>query len=207
MDNPRPEKVAVVEEVRDRLTGAGAAILTEYRGLSVPEMAALRRSLRDAGGDYKVYKNTLVRFAVQRAGLEHLEALIGGPTAIAFVDQDVVEVARALRDFSRTHPSLVVKGGLLGEELISATEATALAELPSREEMLARFAGLLAAPLQRLASLLQALPQNLAYGIKALVDQRGGGDGAAEPGSGEQAEPAGGSPGGEGTGGADEAEG
>jgi large subunit ribosomal protein L10 len=176
MDNPRPEKVAVVEEVRDRLGSSSAAILTEYRGLSVPDMAVLRRSLRDAGGEYKVYKNTLVRFAVRQAGLEQLEPLLEGPTAIAFVEQDVVEVARVLRDFSRTHPSLVVKGGVLGEDVLGTGEVSRLAELPSRDEMMARFAGLLSAPLQRFAALLQALPQNLAYGLKALADKRAGGE-------------------------------
>ncbi len=172
MEGPRPEKVAVVQEVRDRLTSSGAAILTEYRGLSVPQMAALRRSLREVGGSYKIYKNTLARFAVKDAGLEVLEPLLEGPTGIAFVEGDVVDVARALRDFARANPNLVVKGGLLGESLLSAADAGALAELPSRDVMLARLAGLLAAPMQRFAGLLQALPQNLAYGLKALVDQR-----------------------------------
>ena len=103
MDNPRPQKVAVVEEVRQRLGSSSAAILTEYRGLGVQDMATLRRSLREAGGDYKVYKNTLVRFAVADRGLGDLDAMLGGPTAIAFAD-DAVTVARALRDFSRLHP-------------------------------------------------------------------------------------------------------
>src|SRR5207245_5652900 len=85
MDNPRPEKLAVVEEVRERLTSASAAILTEYRGLNVSEIARLRRSLREAGGEYTIYKNSLVRLAVRELGLEELEELLLGPTAIAFV--------------------------------------------------------------------------------------------------------------------------
>ena len=168
---PRPEKVAVVEEVRQRLTSADAAILTEYRGLSVTVMAELRRILREAGGDYKVYKNTLVRLAVRNAGLSDLEPLLLGPTAIAFVDGDAARVAKALRDFSRTHPALVVKGGLLDKGLLSAAQTTALAELPPREVLLAQVAGALAAPMQRMAALLKALPQNLAYGLRALIDQ------------------------------------
>lgn len=189
MDNPRPEKVAVVEEVRDRLTGSSAAILTEFRGLSVPDMASLRRALNAAGGEYKVYKNTLARFAVRQAGLESLEPLLQGPTAIAFVETDVVDVARALRDFGRTHPSLVIKGGILGRDVISSGEVGALAELPSRDEMMARLAGLLTALLQRFASLLQALPQNLGYGIKALIEQRAAEGGATgeDPGAGDAA--------------------
>ena len=114
MENPRPAKVAVVDEVRQRLSSSGAAILTEYRGLNVAEMARLRRSLREAGGQYKIYKNSLVRFAVRELGLEELEQMLLGPTAIAFVDGDAAAVAKSLRDFSRTNPALVIKGGVLG---------------------------------------------------------------------------------------------
>jgi large subunit ribosomal protein L10 len=178
MDNPRPEKAAVVEEVRTRLSSANAALLTEYRGLNVGEIARLRRTLRDAGGEYKIYKNTLVRFAVRDLGLDELESLLVGPTAIAFVDTDAAAVAKALRDFSRTNPSLVVKGGLLGTTLLSARDAAALAELPSREQLLAQLAGALAAPMVRFAGLLEALPRNFAYGLRALIDRQGG---APEP--------------------------
>ena len=174
VDNPRPEKVAVVDEVKERLESADAAILTEYRGLTVKEIATLRRSLTDAGGDYKIYKNTLVRFAVRDKGIEGLEDLLVGPTAIAFVDGDAAAVAKALRDFARTNPNLVVKGGLLGTGVLTAAETTALAELPSREVLLARLAGGIAAPLQQFAGLLQALPRNMAYGLKALIEKGGG---------------------------------
>jgi large subunit ribosomal protein L10 len=171
---PRPEKVAVVEEVRERLDAASAAILTEYRGLAVKDIEGLRRSLTEAGGDYKVYKNTLVLRAIQGAGLEALEPLLTGPTAIAFVSGDVAAVAKVLRDFARANPSLVVKGGLIGSDLIDARGAAALADLPSRDVLLAQFAGLLAAPLQQFASLLMALPRKLAYGLSALIEERGG---------------------------------
>jgi large subunit ribosomal protein L10 len=179
MDDPRPEKVAVVDEVRARLSSANAALLTEYRGLGVGELARLRRSLREAGGEYKIYKNTLVRFAVRDLGLEGLETLLVGPTAIAFVETDAASVAKALRDFARTNPNLVVKGGLLGAKVLSAADAGALAELPSREQLLAQLAGAIAAPMQTFAGLLQALPRNFAYGLKALIDQ--GGAGGAAP--------------------------
>lgn len=172
MENPRPEKVAVVEEVRERLSSSSAAILTEYRGLAVKDLSTLRRSLREVGGDYKIYKNTLARFAVRDLGLEELEAMLIGPTAIAFVDGDAVAVAKALRDFARTNPALVVKGGLLGTSILSGPEAAALADLPSREVLLARIAGGLAAPMVKFAGLLQALPRNFAYGLKALLDQK-----------------------------------
>ena len=173
MDNPRPQKVAVVDEVRERLSSANGALLTEYRGLGVGELARLRRSLRDAGGEYKIYKNTLVRFAVRDLGLD-IEALLVGPTAIAFVETDAAGVAKALRDFARTNPGLVIKGGLLGAKVLTATDASALADLPSRDQLLAQLAGTIAAPLQSFAGLLQALPRNLAYGLQALIDKQGG---------------------------------
>ena len=179
-ENPRPEKVAVVDEVRERFDAAGAALLTEYRGINVSEMATLRRSLREAGGEYKIYKNTLVRFAVRDLGLD-IEDLLLGPTAIAFVEGDAVGVAKALRDFARGNPNLVVKGGLLGDKILSADEARALADVPPREVLLARLAGGLAAPLQQFAGLLSAVQRNFAYGLKALIDQGGAPGAPAEP--------------------------
>jgi large subunit ribosomal protein L10 len=180
MENPRPEKVAVVDEVRERLTNASAALLTEYRGLDVTALGELRRALRAAGGDYKVYKNTIVRFAARNAGLE-LDEFLTGPTAIAFVGErpdgapaDAVLVAKALRDFARTNPALVVKGGVLADRALSAAEARALADIEPRDVLLARLAGAFAAPMQQFAGLLQALPRNFAYGLQALIDERGG---------------------------------
>jgi len=180
MENPRPEKVAVVEEVRERLDSASAALLTEYRGLDVRSISELRRALRAAGGDYKIYKNTLVRLAVRDLGLE-LEELLTGPTAIAFITErpdgtpgDAVDVAKALRDFAKANPALVVKGGVLGTRPLTADEANALADVEPREVLLAKLAGGMAAPLQQFAGLVQALPRNLAYGLKALIDQGGG---------------------------------
>jgi large subunit ribosomal protein L10 len=172
MENPRPEKVAVVDEVRAKLEAADAAVLTEYRGLNVSATAELRRALRDAGGEYKVYKNTLVRFAARDLGLE-IDDLLTGPTAIAFVDGDPVAVAKALRDFAKANPALVIKGGLLGTQPLSGDDVKALAEVEPREVLLAKFAGLLAAPLQQFAGMLQALPRDFAYGLKALIDQGG----------------------------------
>jgi large subunit ribosomal protein L10 len=183
MDNPRADKVAVVNEVRDRMEAADGALLTEYRGLTVTELAELRRELAAAGGDYKVYKNTLVRLAVAGTPGAGVSDLLTGPTAIAFVQGDVSAVAKALRDFARTNPHLIVKGGVVGSSIMTAADLDVLAELPSREALLAQFAGALSAPLQQLAGLIQALPRNLAYGISALIDQKraeGGADEAPE---------------------------
>jgi large subunit ribosomal protein L10 len=190
LDNPRPEKVAVVDEVRERLDAASAAILTEYRGLTVKDLAGLRRTLREAGGEYGIYKNTLVRFAARDLGLDSLEELLVGPTAIAFVDGDAAAVAKTLRDFARTNPNLVVKGGVLGSKVLTAADTAALAELPPREVLLARFAGGLAAPLQQFAGLLQALPRNLAYGLKALIEKGGAPGAPSDPEPAAAAEPA-----------------
>ncbi len=174
VDSPRADKVAVVEEVRERLSAVAASVVTEYRGLTVAELAELRQSLSAVGGDYKVFKNTLVRRAVDGGEHQPLQSLLVGPTALAFVHGDVSAVAKALRDFSRTRPNLVVKGGMLDGNLLSAGELTALADLPSRDVLLAQLAGAIAAPLRQLAGLMAAVPRNLAYGISALLDQRGG---------------------------------
>ena len=186
MENPRPEKVAVVDEVRAKLEAADAAVLTEYRGLNVSATAELRRALRDAGGEYKIYKNTLVRFAARDLGLD-IEDMLTGPTAIAFVDGDPVTVAKALRDFAKANPALVIKGGVLGTQALTESDVRALADVEPREVLLAKFAGLLAAPMQQFAGLLEALPRNFAYGLKALVDM-GGAPGA--PASAPAADPA-----------------
>jgi large subunit ribosomal protein L10 len=179
MENPRPEKVAVVDEVRERIEGSSAVLLTEYRGLDVGSIGELRRALRAAGGDYKVYKNSLVRFAVRDLGLE-IEDLLTGPTAIAFVAEkpdgtpgDAVDLAKALKDFAKGNPALVVKGGVLGDKLLDAGEANALADVEPREVLLAKLAGGMAAPMQQLAGLLAVLPRNMAYALKALIDQGG----------------------------------
>jgi large subunit ribosomal protein L10 len=177
MENPRPEKVAVVDEVRDRLSNSQAALLTEYRGIGVADMSTLRRSLRDAGGEYKVYKNTLVRFAARDLGLE-IEDLLTGPTAIAFVPTDStgdpVQVAKALREFSRGNQNLVVKGGVLGDKALTAADAQALADVAPREQLLAQFAGALQSPMATMAGLLQAPMRELAGLLKALLEDRGG---------------------------------
>jgi len=171
MENPRPEKVAVVDEVRERLASANASLVTEYRGLTVTQMAELRRNLA-AVGDFKVYKNTLVRLAISGGDYEGLSDLLSGPTAIAFVSGEISAAAKTLRDFARSYPALVVKGGIVGGARLSDQDFVRLADLPSRDVLLARIAGGLAAPLQQLAGLIQALPRNLAYGLSALLEQR-----------------------------------
>ncbi len=172
MENPRAEKVAVVDEVTGKLQAADAVIVTEYRGMRVGQLAGLRRQLRDQGGEYKVYKNTLARFAALNAGVADLADLMVGPTALAFVKGDAAAVAKVLRDAARTNPLLIIKGGSMSGKALSAKDVEALADLPSREVLLAQFAGALQAPLVKTAGLLQALPRNFAYGLKALIEQQ-----------------------------------
>ena len=171
---PRPEKLAVVEEIREKLAASDATVLTEYRGLSVRALAELRGALRGAGTEYKVFKNTLARRAVESSGLDELTTLFEGPVAIAFVHGDAVLAAKALRDFGRTNPALVMKGGLLGTRVMTARDLEVLADVPPRDVLLARLAGGFQAPLTKAAGLFQAFTRNFAYGVKALIDQRGG---------------------------------
>lgn len=172
MENPRKEKVAVVDEVTSKLTASSAIIVTEYRGMSVGQLAALRRQLRPAGAEYKVYKNTLARFAAQNAGVGELAEMLTGPSGITFITGDAAAAAKSLRETAKTNPLLVIKGGVIGGKVITAGDVEALADLPSREVLLARFAGALQAPLVKTAGLLQALPRNFAYGLKALIEQK-----------------------------------
>jgi len=175
-------KIAVVDEVRSRIGEASASIVSEYRGLSVAELADLRTALAAVGGDYRIFKNTLVRRAIDGGEYQPLSEYLSGPSALTFVQGDVSAVAKALKDFARANPLLVIKGGLADGSLLSSSDLSALADLPPRDVLLARIAGALAAPMQQLAGLLQALPRNLAYGLSALIEQReAGGEKLPEP--------------------------
>ena len=174
MSKVRPDKVATVDEVKSRVEGTTTAVVTEYRGLTVAQISALRRQLRTLDADYKVFKNTLVRRAIAGTPVEPMSEFLIGPTAIAFIDGDVSAVAKALRDFAKESPKLIVKGGVLDGKSLSSKDLTALADLPSRDILLAQLAGLIASPLRTMAGLLKAVPQNLAYGLSALIDSKGG---------------------------------
>jgi large subunit ribosomal protein L10 len=170
--NPRSDKVATVKEITEKLNNSVAVFVSEYRGMSVGQLAELRAPLRDAGAEHKVYKNTLARLAATDAGYEGLNEHLLGPTALTFVTGDSVAAAKALLDQSKANPLLVIKGGMLGDSPMSADDVKALASLPSREELLARLAGAFQAPLVKTAGLLQALPRNFAYGLSALIEQQ-----------------------------------
>ncbi|MEE8602986.1 50S ribosomal protein L10 [Euzebya tangerina] len=138
----RSEKTAVVEKVRTDLDGAAATMLTEYRGLSVQDMADLRTALRESGATYTVAKNTLIRLAAAELGFDVPRETLTGPTALAYTGEDIAGAAKALKAFAKDHPSLVVKGAILEGEFMGAEDAIKLADLESQEELLSSFAGM-----------------------------------------------------------------
>jgi large subunit ribosomal protein L10 len=163
----KPDKVAAVAELKDKFTSSAGAVLTEYRGLSVKALKELRTSLGQSAS-YAVSKNTLTTIAAREAGIDGLDEQLVGPTAIAFIDGDPVVVAKGLRDFARTNPQLVIKGGVVEGRLLGPDEVRKLADLESREVLLARIAGgmqgvlaqaisLISAPLSQAARLFSAL--------------------------------------------------
>ena len=165
----RPDKAASVAEITEAFQGAGAAVITEYRGLKVSEMKELRRSLGE-NTQYAVVKNTLTKIAAKQAGLE-LDELLEGPTAIAFIKGDPVEAAKGLRDFAKAHPLLVIKGGVLDAKALTANDIKKLADLESRETLLAKLAGAMNASLQQAVSLFAAPLSQTARLAAALRDK------------------------------------
>ncbi|MBP0459643.1 50S ribosomal protein L10 [Streptomyces montanisoli] len=173
----RPDKAAAVAELTEQFRSSSAAVLTEYRGLTVAQLKELRRSL---GGNtqYAVVKNTLTKIAANEAGIDTLDDLFTGPTAVAFVTGDPVESAKGLRDFSKDNPNLVIKGGVLDGKAMSADEFKKLADLESREVLLAKLAGAMKAKPSQAAALFQALPSKFVRTAEALrakkADEQGG---------------------------------
>jgi large subunit ribosomal protein L10 len=166
---PNSEKVTAVAELTEHFSSSAAALLTEYRGLTVKQISDLRRAL-GADTTYAVVKNTLTRRAAADAGLPIDDALFTGPTAIAFVKGDPVEAAKGLRDFAKTNPPLIIKGGVLDGNIVSAAEIGRIADLESREVLLAKFAGVLKALPTRAAGLFQAPLSQMARLAQALAD-------------------------------------
>jgi large subunit ribosomal protein L10 len=195
--NANPTKVAAVAELTDQFRSSSATVLTEYRGLSVAQLKQLRRQL-GSGTAYTVTKNTLAKRAAAEAGIDGLEQLFTGPTALAFVagDGDPVAAAKSLRNFGRTNPALVIKGGVFEGRAISADEVRRLADLESREVLLAKLAGAMKANLSKAAALFQAPLSKTARLAAALQDKRQaeqaatGQPGADQPGADQPTEPA-----------------
>ena len=180
----RPDKVSAVAEIAERFRGASASVVTEYRGLTMSQLTTLRRSLGD-GATYRIAKNTLVKRAAEDAGVDDLEQLLVGPTAITFITGEPVDAAKALRDFAKANQGLVIKGGYMDGRRLTVEEVNQLADLESREVMLAKLAGAMKANLSKAAGLFAAPASQVARMAQALADKRaeeGGAAPAAESG-------------------------
>jgi large subunit ribosomal protein L10 len=164
----RPEKVEAVDVIKSQIGDTQAVVLTEYRGLTVNELAELRSKLGEQETSYKVVKNTLARRAVVDLGLADLEGLFVGPVAVAYCKGDPVAAARVLATFAREHPDLVIKGGVLEGRIISADEAKALSTVDTLDVSRAKIAGLLTAPLRQLMMLLEAPTSRIIYVLEQL---------------------------------------
>ena len=192
----RAEKVTAVAEMTERFQGSSGAVLTEYRGLSVAQLGELRRSLGEHA-TFAVVKNTLTKIAANDAGVAaELTELLSGPSAIAFVQGDVVEAAKGLRDFSRANPFLVIKGGVLDGKVMTPDEIVKLADVEPREVLLAKLAGAMKASASGAAATFAALPAQMARLLAALQEKQGGeaeggapaADGPADDAPGDAAE-------------------
>jgi large subunit ribosomal protein L10 len=169
----RPDKAAAVAELVESFQDSAGAVLTEYRGLTVKQLQDLRRALGE-NAQYAVVKNTLTKIAAGEAGVEGFDDLLTGPTAIAFINGDVVEAAKGLRDFAKANPALVIKGGYLEGRAIEATEIAKLADLESREMLLAKLAGAMLGSLSQAAALFNeplAKTARLAAALQAKNEQ------------------------------------
>lgn len=167
----KPAKVETVEEIRNHFQNSSTAVVTEYRGLSVPQVTELRRTLGDSA-TYTVAKNTLVKRAAKEAGVEGLDDYLSGPTALAFVTGEVVDAAKVLKNFAKDNKALVIKGGVWDGAPLSATELDKLADLESREVLLAKMAGALKGNQTKAAGLFNAPASQLARLFGALQDKK-----------------------------------
>ncbi len=173
---PRPEKVQAVADIKESLEGSEAVFLTEYRGLSVKAVQELRANLRASGAEYKVVKMTLARLAAGDAGMSGLHDYLLGPTALAFAKSDPVATAKALKDFSKSHEVFVLKAGVLAGNILSPEEISRLAEIESREVLLAKIAGAAKAPLMKAAGLFASFNRSAASMFQQLLDKKESGE-------------------------------
>ncbi len=172
MHEVRPEKAQKVAEIKELLTGNQGIILVNYCGLTVAEDTAMRSALRAAGVKYSVAKNTFIRIAAKEAGVEGLEPFLENNTAVAVSDDNPVDLAKIIVKFAKTHEKLVVKAGFLDGKLLSMEEIHALADLPSREELLSKMLGSMQAPISGLANVLQGTIRNFVYVLDAVREAK-----------------------------------
>jgi len=172
VNKQRKKKEIAVGEIRERLSRSPSAVLTDYRGLTVGEATRLRSQLREAGVEFKVLKNTLTKRAADEVGITGLETYLEGPTAIAFSSTDPVAPAKILLQFIKTAKKMEIKAGILEGKVIDPDGVKALADLPSREELLAKLAGSMKAPLYGLASVLAGPMRNFVYALDQIRQQK-----------------------------------
>lgn len=172
------DKATAVADIAERFKGATATVVTEYRGLTVAHLAELRRSLGDSA-TYAVAKNTLVKRAAAEAGIDGLDELFTGPTAIAFVNGEPVDAAKAIKKFAKDHKALVIKGGYMDGHPLSVAEVERIADLESREVLLAKMAGAMKANLSKAAGLFNAPASQVARLAAALQEKKASEEGAA----------------------------
>ena len=172
MHDIRPEKANKVAELKDLLSSSKGVILVDYAGLNVADDTELRKQMREAGIKYLVAKNTFLRIAAKEAGLEGLDAYLEHNTAVAFSPEDPVAPAKILNDFSKKHEALQLKCGALDGKVISVEEVKALAELPSREELLAKLLGSMQAPISGAVNVLQGVIRNFVYVVDAVREKK-----------------------------------
>lgn len=167
-----PDKVAAVAEIKDKLSRAQSVVLADYRGLNVAQATELRKQLREAGIEYKVVKNTLTIIAARECGLDGLASLLTGPTAIAFGYDDPVAPAKILSEFAKANKDLELKGGVLDGQVMNVEDVKALADLPSREELLAQVLRGMQAPIAGFVNVLQGTIRNFVYALDAVRKQK-----------------------------------
>jgi large subunit ribosomal protein L10 len=169
---PRPEKVELVEELREKFSSYQAIFLTDFTGLKVEEMNRLRSRIKQLGGEYRVLKNTLARRALEGTPCQEMERFFVGPVAAAFAGEDPVAVAKELLAFSREYPNLRFKGGFLQGKVLEPAQVREVANLPSREVLLARLVGSLKSPIYQLVGVLSGPYRKLVYALSAVAEKR-----------------------------------
>jgi large subunit ribosomal protein L10 len=178
---PTPKKAAEIDLLVDRFERAQLTIVADYRGLSVSQLQGFRSSLRTSESEFRVTKNTLLRIAAERVGIEGLEEHLEGPTAVLFAFGDVVAPAKAVADFARSSRILQVKSGVMNGQVLSAAEVDAISSLPPREELIGKLVGMLASPMARVVGVLNGPQRSVAYLANARIEQlTGAGDIEAE---------------------------
>lgn len=169
---PTVQKESLVEEIKARLTSVEGLIMVDYRGLTVKEMQELRGKVRDAGGDITVYKNRLTQIALRELAMPSLDDYLTGPTAFVFAGADAVGPAKAVQDFSKAHPALEIKGGLVQNQVLDAAGVKMIASLPSREELVAKLMGVLLSPVRGFMGMANAPASAFARVVQAVADQK-----------------------------------